>query len=122
MLASGPSRSLPPGPTRADRIEVRTVAVGTGPSPGCDQLFLAYGRFRAWMYTEVNAILPPERIRADGTDFDHYDPHAVHLAAVSTMATVPSMRIRSTVTASSSWPKAGCPDGRERAWKRGRIQ
>lgn len=77
-------RLLTPDAPPVERIEVRTVAVGAVPNPGCERLFLAYGRFRAWMYTEVNAILAPSRLRSDGTDFDCYDAHAVHLAAVAT--------------------------------------
>lgn len=65
------------------RIEVRTIAVGRRPEPGAEQLFGDYGRFRAWMYV-TNGITPSASLNDDGTDFDRYDDHAVHVAAIET--------------------------------------
>jgi hypothetical protein len=65
------------------RIEVRTIAVGRTVRPGNERLFVEYGRFRGWMYV-VNEITTTASLATDGTDFDHYDDHAIHMAAVET--------------------------------------
>ncbi len=75
------SKAVDPTPAR---LEVRTVAIGPEVVAGCEQLFAEYGRFRAWMYTEKTRILPPSALNADGTDFDEFDPYAIHLVAVET--------------------------------------
>jgi len=71
-------------PRRGSRIEIRTIAVGRHPRPGAEELFLDYGRFRGWMYV-INEITTSASLHSDGTDFDRYDDHAVHLAAVETV-------------------------------------
>lgn len=74
-------------------LEVRTVGVGSRPVVGHD-LFRAYGRFRAWVYTEVSAILDPTVLKSDGTDPDHYDSYSVHLAALETVEVEGALRQR----------------------------
>jgi len=66
-------------------LEVRTVGVGDQPIADHEALFKAYGRFRAWVYTSVSSILDPLTLNPDGTDFDHYDQSAIHLAALETV-------------------------------------
>lgn len=66
-------------------LELRTLGVGDRPTPDHENLFEAYGRFRAWVYTSVNSILDPEVLNPDGTDFDDYDGSAIHLGALETV-------------------------------------
>lgn len=66
-------------------LEVRTVGVGDRPVAGHEDLFQAYGRFRAWVYTSMSGILDPDVLDADGTDFDQYDPYSIHLAVLETV-------------------------------------
>lgn len=77
----------PPSPatdrSHLGRIEIRTIAVGRTVRPGHDDLFTQYGRFRGWMYV-VNEITTTASLDNDGTDFDRYDDHSIHLAAIET--------------------------------------
>lgn len=64
-------------------LEIRTVGIGDRAVAGHENLFRAYGRFRAWVYT-TTGILDPAVLNDDGTDFDSYDPYSIHLAALET--------------------------------------
>ena len=87
-ILGSPHRSSPrtrtsDGP-QVGRIEIRTIAVGRTIRPEHEELFTHYGRFRGWMYV-VNEITTTASLDPDGTDFDRYDDHAIHLAAIETV-------------------------------------
>lgn len=76
---------LPDDHSSPGDLELRTVGVGDRPTPDHENLFGAYGRFRGWVYTSVSGILDPDTLNPDGTDFDHYDASAIHLAVLETV-------------------------------------
>lgn len=86
--------------TTGGNIKIQTIAIGANIREGYEQLFIEYGRFRGRMYSVVNNIMPPDQLAEDGTEFDHYDDFAVHLAAIETVSADDGLTVQRVIGAS----------------------